>query len=49
MLLAQIMQFHKIGGYKLQIQTQKSKHNVKCPVYVDFIMNNKELMSVSQI
>jgi len=46
MILPQIMQFHKLGGYKLQIQTQKSKHNNKCPLYVDFIIiiNNNELM-----
>jgi len=43
-----LMQFHKIGGYKLRIQTQKSKHNVKYPLYIDFIIiitnNNKDLM-----
>jgi len=38
MLLAQIKQFHNIGGYKLWIQTQKSKHNVKHPLYIDFII-----------
>jgi len=50
MLLAQIVQFHKVGGYKLKIQLQKSWHNVKCPLYIDFIIIiiiiiiNKELM-----
>jgi len=45
------MQFHKVGGYKLQILTQKSKHNVKCSLYVDFIIinNNKELMRANFI
>jgi len=45
------MQFHKVGSYKLQILTQKSKHNVKCSLYVDFIIinNNKELMRANFI
>jgi len=30
MLLAQIMQSHKIDGYKWQELKQKSKHNIKC-------------------
>jgi len=41
------MQSHTIGGYKLQISTQKPKRNVKCSLCVDFIIINKELTTAN--